>query len=134
MGLESYVDFYGRVDDATLVDVLNTAEVCVNPDKPTEMNNLSTMNKIMEYMALGKPIVQYDLLEGRVSAQESSLYAEGNNPRDFAEKILRLLDDAGLRERMGELGRQRVAGSLAWEHEAPRLLQAYELLFSNSKA
>ncbi|MEO8406164.1 MAG: glycosyltransferase family 4 protein, partial [Chitinophagaceae bacterium] len=67
MGLGEYVDFYGRVDDETMVDVLNTADVCVNPDKPTEMNNLSTMNKIMEYMALKKPIVQFDLKEGKVS-------------------------------------------------------------------
>ena len=64
MGLLDHVDFYGRVSDAEMLRVLNSCDVCVNPDRPTEMNNLSTMNKIMEYMALGKPIVQFDLKEG----------------------------------------------------------------------
>src|SRR6185312_14307887 len=79
MQLNEFVDFYGRVDDYTMVEILNTTDVCVNPDKPTVMNNLSTMNKIMEYMALKKPIVQYDLKEGRVSAQRASLYAENTS-------------------------------------------------------
>src|SRR5450759_3463505 len=74
-GLNDFVDFYGRVPDDLMIAVLNSADVCVNPDSPTEMNNLSTMNKIMEYMALRKPVVQYDLKEGRFSAQEASLYA-----------------------------------------------------------
>src|SRR5690606_38072246 len=83
LGLSDYVDFYGRVSDEALIDVLNTADVCVNPDKPTAMNNLSTMNKIMEYMALKKPIVQYDLKEGRFSAQAASLYAVNTSTSDF---------------------------------------------------
>src|ERR1044071_9639661 len=93
MGLQEYIDFYGRVDDETLVDILNTADVCVNPDKPTEMNNLSTMNKIMEYMALKKAIVQYDLKEGRASAQEAPLYADNTDTTDFGKKIIWLLDN-----------------------------------------
>src|ERR1044071_9876021 len=101
MGLQEYIDFYGRVDDNTLVDVLNTADVCVNPDRPTEMNNLSTMNKIMEYMALKKPIVQYNLKEGRVSAGEASLYAENTSTEDFGEKIMWLLDNEETRKYMG---------------------------------
>jgi glycosyltransferase involved in cell wall biosynthesis len=82
----------------------------------------------MEYMALGKPIVQFDLREGRVSAGEASLYAKPNDARDFASKILELLDDPEARERMGRLGRERVEGSLAWPHEAPKLLDAYRAL------
>ncbi len=66
---------YGRISDADLLEVLSTADVCVNPDKPCQMNDISTMIKIMEYMALGKPIVQFDLREGRFSAQEASLYS-----------------------------------------------------------
>jgi glycosyltransferase involved in cell wall biosynthesis len=93
------------------------------------MNDKSTMNKIMEYMALGKPIVQFDLTEGRFSAQEASLYARKNDEQDMARKIVSLLDDEEARERMGQYGRQRVEEVLAWEHEAPKLLQAYELLF-----
>jgi glycosyltransferase involved in cell wall biosynthesis len=102
----------------------------VNPDIANEMNDKSTMNKIMEYMALGKPIVQYDLTEGRVSAQEASLYAERNSPQDLARKLVTLLDDEDMRNRMGEIGLERVRTQLSWEHEAPRLLAAYEALFS----
>ena len=72
-GLEDIVNFTGRIPDAELLEILSTADVCVNPDKPCEMNDISTMIKIMEYMALGKPIVQFDLKEGKFSAQEASL-------------------------------------------------------------
>ena len=115
-----------------LVDVLNTAEVCVNPDKPTVMNNLSTMNKIMEYMALGKPIVQFDLTEGRYSAQDASLYANG--VADFGDKIVALLDDPKRRAEMGAFGRRRVVDELAWQHEAPKLLAAYDAALANRSA
>ncbi len=129
--LEAYVDFYGRVDDITLVDVLNTADVCVNPDKPTEMNNLSTMNKIMEYMALKKPIVQYDLKEGRFSAQEASLYAKNTEPEDFANKICELLDDPAKRKQMADYGYKRVVDELSWDYESKKLLAFYErILYS----
>jgi len=129
LGIEAYVTFTGRVPDSELLAMLNTADVCVNPDVANEMNDKSTMNKIMEYMALGKPIVQYDLVEGRVSAQDASLYAERNDPKDLARKIVQLLDDEPLRRRMGEIGLERVKTTLAWEHEVPRLLAAYEALF-----
>lgn len=129
LGVAPYVTFTGRVSDDTLLRLLNTAEVCVNPDVANAMNDQSTMNKIMEYMALGKPIVQFDLTEGRVSAQEASLYARRNDPRDFAGKILELLDDEARRQRMGEAGRRRVRERLAWPHEAPRLLLAYAALW-----
>jgi glycosyltransferase involved in cell wall biosynthesis len=79
----------------------------------------------MEYMALGKPIVQFDLTEGRFSAQEASLYARHNDPVDMAEKILSLLDDADRRLSMGNFGRLRVANELSWDHEVPKLLAAY---------
>lgn len=126
MQLTEYVDFYGRVDDNTLVDVLNTADVCVNPDKPTEMNNLSTMNKIMEYMALQKPIVQYDLKEGKFSAQEASLYAKPNDTIDFAEKIIWLLDNEEERKKMGMYGYNRVLTELSWEYESIKLVDFYK--------
>ncbi len=125
--VEDMTTFTGRVDDATLFSVLSTADVCVNPDRPNVMNDRSTMNKIMEYMALGKPIVQFDLKEGRVSAGDASLYAQ--NTEDFGNKILELLDDPDKRRRMGELGQQRVINDLAWKHEAPKLLEAYASVF-----
>lgn len=127
--IEEFVTFTGRVPDAELLAMLNTADVCVNPDVANDMNDKSTMNKIMEYMALGKPIVQFDLSEGRVSAQDASLYARRNDPIDLADKLLSLLDDEPLRRRMGQAGLERVQTVLAWEHEAPRLLAAYDSLF-----
>lgn len=125
LDVASHVTFTGRVPDAQLLDMLNTADVCVNPDVANEMNDKSTMNKIMEYMALGKPIVQFDLTEGRYSAREASLYARHNDALDLADKILQLLDDPALRETMGAYGRRRVEQELQWRFEAPKLLAAY---------
>ncbi|MBR0784908.1 glycosyltransferase family 4 protein [Bradyrhizobium iriomotense] len=127
--LDDSITFTGRVDDATLFTVLSTADVCVNPDRPNAMNDKSTMNKIMEYMALGKPIVQFDLTEGRVSADEASLYARNTDTADFGDKILELLDDPAQRARMGEFGKKRIDGELAWDHESTRLLSAYDTVF-----
>jgi glycosyltransferase involved in cell wall biosynthesis len=127
--VDAYVTFTGRVPDDDLLAMLNTADVCVNPDVANEMNDKSTMNKIMEYMALGKPIVQFDLTEGRYSAQDASLYAARNDERDLGRKIVELLDDPERRRRMGEFGRARVLGQLEWRYEAPKLLQAYEAAF-----
>lgn len=129
LGIADYVTFTGRVPDQDLLEMLNTADVCVNPDVANDMNDKSTMNKIMEYMALAKPIVQFDLTEGRFSAQEASLYATKNDPEDMARKIVELLDDPGRRQRMGEHGRNRVESELEWKYEVPKLLAAYEALF-----
>lgn len=130
MGLEDFVDFYGRVDDQKMVEILNTADVCVNPDKPTEMNNLSTMNKIMEYMALKKPIVQFNLKEGKLSAQNASLYAENSSTEDFANKIMWLLDHHEQRIEMGNFGYDRIVNNLSWKHESHKLLYLYNTIFN----
>ena len=132
LGVADYVTFTGRVSDAELLDMLNTADVCVNPDVANAMNDASTMNKIMEYMALAKPIVQFDLTEGRYSAQDASLYARHNDPQDMADKIVELLDDPERRARMGEFGRDRVINELEWKYEAPKLLAAYESLWKTA--
>jgi glycosyltransferase involved in cell wall biosynthesis len=129
LGIDGHVTFTGRVPDAELLAMLNTADVCVNPDVANEMNDISTMNKVMEYMALGKPLVQFDLTEGRFSAQEASLYARKNDPWDMALKIVELLDDPARRAAMGAYGRRRVQDELEWRHEAPKLLAAYEALW-----
>jgi glycosyltransferase involved in cell wall biosynthesis len=133
MKLEDWLTFTGTVDDATLLSILSTADVCVNPDRVTVMNDISTMNKIMEYMALGKPIVQFDVKEGRKSAQAASLYAAPNDPIDFADNILRLIDSPDLCRRMGEIGRTRLHDVLAWHHQEPKLLRAYEALFGSRR-
>ena len=130
LGIADHVTFTGRVSDQDMLAMLNTADVCVNPDVANEMNDKSTMNKIMEYMALGKPIVQFDLTEGRVSAQDASSYARANDPDDLALKILELLDDPARRARMGAYGRARVENELEWKYEAPKLLKAYEDLLA----
>ncbi len=130
LGIADYVTFTGRVPDQALLEMLNTADVCVNPDVANEMNDKSTMNKIMEYMALGKPIVQFDLTEGRFSAQDASLYAKHNEAVDMAQKIVELLDDPAKREQMGKFGRHRVENELEWQYEAPKLLAAYDALFA----
>src|SRR5277367_4629976 len=110
-------NFTGRIPDQQLLEILSTADICVNPDKPCEMNDISTMIKIMEYMALGKPIVQFSLKEGRFSAQEAAVYADNDNRViDFSNKLLWLLDNPQERKRMGEFGRVRVQKELAWEY------------------
>jgi glycosyltransferase involved in cell wall biosynthesis len=129
--LADMVNFTGRVDDETLFGILSTADVCVNPDRPNAMNDKSTMNKIMEYMALGKPIVQFDLVEGRYSAGEASVYVRKTDTVEFGDRILELLDDPVRRRAMGEAGKARVRKELAWEHEAPNLLAAYDAVFAS---
>lgn len=129
MGLDDILEFTGRVSDEVLLDYLNTADICVNSDEYNAMNDKSTMNKILEYMALGKPIVQFDLTEGRFSAQEASLYAEPNNAIDMADKIIQLLDNPAKRKEMSEYGRQRIVNELSWEHTSRALLEGYDNYF-----
>lgn len=130
MNLDDCVEFTGRVPDQKLLEYLNTADVCVNSDTYNSMNDKSTMNKILEYMALAKPIVQFELTEGRYSAQEASLYAEQNNAKDMADKIIFLLENPDIREKMGQYGRNRVINELSWEHTSKALLDGYEKFFT----
>lgn len=126
LGLKDHVTFTGRVPDADLFEVLSTADVCVNPDRVNAMNDKSTMNKILEYMAFAKPIVQFEVTEGRYSAQDSALYAEPNNTTDMAEKILTLIDDPERSARMGRIGRARVENELSWDYQVDALIAAYQ--------
>jgi glycosyltransferase involved in cell wall biosynthesis len=133
--LEDMFNFTDRIPDQDLLAVLSTADVCVNPDRPCEMNDISTMIKIAEYMALGKPIVQFNLKEGRFTAGEASLYCDNDNQvNDFAEKILWLLERSEERQRMGEIGRIRVEQQLAWKYSVENLLTAYERALSGPRA
>lgn len=129
--LADMVNFTGRVPKQQLLETLSTADVCVNPDKPCPMNNISTMIKVMEYMALGKPIVQFTLKEGRFSAGEASLYSDNERGvPHFAEQIEWLLAHPEERQAMGSYGRKRVVDALAWQHSVDKLLAAYERAFS----
>ncbi|OYU19178.1 MAG: glycosyltransferase WbuB [Rhodobacteraceae bacterium PARR1] len=125
-GLSAHFTFTGALYDTALLEVLNVIDIGVAPDPKNAMNDISTMNKVMEYMTLGKPVVQFDLTEGRASAGEASLYATDNDPIKMAECIARLMDDPDLRQRMGALGRARVLENLSWGSSVPHLLAAYE--------
>ncbi|MEH2068466.1 MAG: glycosyltransferase family 4 protein [Nostoc sp.] len=131
--VNKYVEFTGRIPDNELLERLSSCDICANPDKKMPYNDSSTMNKIMEYMAMGKPIVQFDLLEGRRSAEAASVYAKGNDVVDFAENILELLEDTQRRQQMGELGRQRMVDKLEWRHQVPKLLEAYKKAWQGKK-
>ncbi len=130
LGLDGLVEFTGRISDADLVRYLTAADVCLAPDPMNPLNDVSSMNKIMEYMAMARPIVSFDLHETRVSAGGAALYAPPNDEVAFAGLVARLLDDPDERDRMGALGRARVAGPLSWEHSRVALLQAYRVATS----
>ncbi len=125
LGIEDHVTFTGRAPDDVLFSALSSADICVNPDRVNPMNDKSTMNKILEYMAFSKPIVQFEVTEGRYSADRASLYAKANDPRDFADKIVALLDDPARCREMGEFGRRRVETELSWDHQVDTLVAAY---------
>ena len=132
-GLADHVTFTGALYDQALLEVLNVIDIGVAPDPRNAMNDISTMNKVMEYMTLEKPVVQFDLTEGRASAGEASLYARANEPEDFAARIAELMDDPEMGKRMGRLGRERVLERLSWSHSAPKLLAAYDRIFAKER-
>jgi glycosyltransferase involved in cell wall biosynthesis len=132
-GLETYFTFTGALYGEALLDVLNQVDIGVSPDPKNAMNDISTMNKVMEYMTLQKPLVQFDLIEGRASAGEAALYARANDPVDFATQIARLIADPDLRGRMGRTGRARVLDQLSWDHSVPQLLAAYQRVFAKRR-
>ena len=128
-GLDSYFTFTGALYGDDLLAVLNSCDIGVSPDPKNAMNDISTMNKIMEYMTLEKPAVQFDLKEGRASAEGASLYAAANDPVDFAAKIAWLMDHPEEGRQMGKAGRKRVVEKLSWDHSVPQLLAAYDRVF-----
>ena len=124
--LADQVDFTNRIPDEDLLRYLSTSDLCLSPDPLNPLNNVSTMNKVMEYMAMSKPIVSFDLKEARVSAGDAAVYAPANDELAFAGLIAQLLDNPDARARMGDLGRERVAGPLSWDVSRRALLAAYE--------
>ncbi|MGY1545145.1 glycosyltransferase family 4 protein [Streptomyces sp. MN6] len=126
LGLADQVEFTGRVPDADLVRWLSSADVCLSPDPCNPLNDVSTMNKVLEYMVMGRPIVSFDLKEARVSAGEAAVYAAGDDELEFARLVAQLLDDPEQRARMGKSGQERINGPLAWRNSQAALLAAYE--------
>ncbi|MFN4128206.1 MAG: glycosyltransferase family 4 protein [Paracoccaceae bacterium] len=132
-GLDRYFTFTGALFGDDMLAALNAVDIGVSPDPKNAMNDISTMNKVMEYMTLEKPVVQFGLTEGRASAGEASLYARANDPLDFADKIAWLIDNPGAGQQMGQMGRQRVLENLSWKHSVPHLLAAYERVFAKRR-
>lgn len=125
LGIADSVEFTGWIGDEQIVRLLSSCDVCLAPEPKTPLNDLSTMVKVAEYMAIGRPVVAYALRETRRSAGEAAVYATPNEVGEFARRIGELLDDAPRRAAMGEIGRARVRDGLSWEHSQAVLEQVY---------
>ena len=128
LGLTDYVTFTGRIPDADVSAILSTADVGISPDPKNPLNDVSTMNKTMEYMAFALPVVAFDLHETRVSAGDAAVYATPNDVAELAQLLVDLIDDEPRRFTMGLAGRARIEHALAWKHQAPRYVEVYENL------
>jgi glycosyltransferase involved in cell wall biosynthesis len=132
MGLERHVQFFGYVPDSLLYEILATADICVNPEFRNDFTDRSTMMKVMEYMAFRKPIVQFLTVEGEITAGGAAIYIRENDTVQFADAILKLLDDPARRAKMGEIGRERIERQLNWSVQREKLRTVYDRLIPNS--
>ena len=123
--LEDFVEFTGRVPDEVVRDIFSTADVGLSPDPKNPLNDVSTMNKTMEYMAFGLPVLAFDLRETRASAAEAGAYATPNDVEEMARLLVDLIDDEPRRRSMGSAGRRRIEQELAWSHQEPHYLSVY---------
>jgi glycosyltransferase involved in cell wall biosynthesis len=128
LDLSEFVTFTGRAPDAEVAAILSTADVGVSPDPKNPLNDVSTMNKTMEYMAFSLPVVAFDLRETRFSAGDAAVYATPNDVGEMAQLLVDLIDDEPRRHEMGKFGRARVEQELAWDHQAPLYVEVYESL------
>jgi glycosyltransferase involved in cell wall biosynthesis len=133
LGLQDYVELPGRVPDETVIDVLSTADVGLSPDPKNALNDVSTMNKTMEYMAFGMPVVAFDLKETRVSAGAAARYVESGDVAAYARAIVALLDDDEARAEMGREGRLRIEDELGWPHQREAYVFVYDRLVGRSR-
>jgi glycosyltransferase involved in cell wall biosynthesis len=132
LGVADHVLFTGFVSDEELVRYLSTSDICLDPNPSSPLNDVSTWIKVMEYMALGKPVVSFDLRETRTSAGDAAIYVPPNDEALFAKAIARLMDDPVRRSGMGQIGRMRVQKELSWNITSRNLLKAYDRLFAGS--
>ena len=130
LGISEKVWFTGFVSDEEMLRYLSTADICVDPDPSNAFNDRSSMIKMTEYMALGKPIAAFDLPEHRVTAQEAAVYAIPNDEMDLARQLTVLMDNEARRAQAGKFGRQRVEEVLAWPFQEKNLIAAYQKLFA----
>lgn len=134
LDLAGHVEFTGRAADSQVSDILSTADVGLSPDPKNPLNDLSTMNKTMEYMAFELPVVAFDLRETRVSAGDAAVYVTPNDVRDYAVAIVQLMDDEPRRARLGKTGRARVEQELAWFHQERAYLDVYAAIAGAARA
>lgn len=130
LGLDDMVHFAGWQSTEGVLRHLSTADVALAPDPPSPLNDRSTMVKVIEYQAIGLPIVSFDLHESVTSAGDAAVYASGGDEREFAELIAKLLDDPGLRSAMGKIGLERTAGPLSWDVGRANLASSYEQMMA----
>lgn len=128
LGLQGHVEFTGRAPDELVTKIMSTASAGLSPDPKNPLNDVSTMNKTMEYMAFELPVVAFDLRETRVSAQDAAVYATPNDVHEYAKALVGLLDDEAARAQLGKLGRARVEDDLAWSHQERAYLEVYQRL------
>jgi len=128
LDLGEHVHFTGRAPDELVNRLMSTADIGLSPDPKNPLNDVSTMNKTMEYMAYELPVVAFDLVETRVSAGEAALYATPNEIDDYGDLVLELLDDDVRRKQMGAAGRRRVEDVLAWEHQTGPYVAVHDRL------
>jgi len=128
LNLQGHVEFTGRAPDELVTKIMSTADAGLSPDPKNPLNDVSTMNKTMEYMAFELPVVAFDLRETRVSAQDAAVYATPNDVHEYAKALVTLLDDDAARAQLGKLGRARVEDELAWSHQERAYLAVYQRL------
>jgi glycosyltransferase involved in cell wall biosynthesis len=133
LGLGGHVEFTGRAPDELVTHIMSTADVGLSPDPKNPLNDLSTMNKSMEYMAFELPVVAFDLRETRVSTRDAAVYVTPNDVREYAVEIVKLMDDELRRTRMGRLGRERVERELAWSYQERAYLDVYRRIIRDGK-
>jgi glycosyltransferase involved in cell wall biosynthesis len=132
LGLTGHVEFTGRIPDEQVAGILSTADVGLSPDPKNPLNDVSTMNKTMEYMAYELPVVAFDLRETRVSAGDAAVYVTPNDVREYASAIVKLMDDDAQRVRLGKTGRLRVEQELAWSHQERVYVDVYRRVLGSS--
>ena len=134
LGLAGTVEFTGRAPDELVMRIMSTAQAGLSPDPKNPLNDVSTMNKTMEYMVFGLPVVAFDLRETRVSAGDAAVYVQPNDERQYAEAIVALLDDEPRRALMGKLAADRVEQELAWSHQESAYLGVYKRVLGEGNA